>query len=87
MGTTNLADIIFILGGVGSTNGLTTIALSPGDQTWGQLDSPLPSDWSYLSAVTVGTRLYVLGGKTVTGLSSDMWSYQAIFTITFPIIR
>jgi DNA-binding CsgD family transcriptional regulator len=87
MGVTNLADIIFILGGVGSTENLTTIALSPGEQDWGQLESPLPGNWTFLNAVTVGTRLYVMGGKTDEGLSADMWSYQAIFTITFPIIR
>ncbi|MFZ2096334.1 MAG: kelch repeat-containing protein [Anaerolineales bacterium] len=87
MGITNLADIIFILGGIGATDNLSTIALSSGDQNWGQLQSPLHSDWSFLNAVTVGTRLYVLGGKTDAGLSTDMWSYQAIFTITFPIIR
>jgi DNA-binding CsgD family transcriptional regulator len=87
MGITNLADIIFILGGIGATDNLTTIALSSGDQNWGQLQSPLQSDWSFLDAVTVGTRLYVLGGKTDAGLSTEMWSYQAIFTITFPIIR
>jgi DNA-binding CsgD family transcriptional regulator/N-acetylneuraminic acid mutarotase len=87
MGTTNLADIIFVIGGIGLEDNLTTIALSPGDHNWGQLESPIPNGWSFLSAATVGTRLYVLGGKTEAGASNQMWSYQAIFTIIFPIIR
>ena len=87
MGITNLADIIFILGGIDTSDNLTTIALSPNDTNWGQLESPLPSQWSYLRAITVGTRLYALGGKTGEIASDQMWSYQAIFTITFPIIR
>jgi DNA-binding CsgD family transcriptional regulator len=87
MGITNLADIIFVLGGIGAENDLMTIALSPGDKDWGQLESPLPSGLSYPGAVTVGTRLYVLGGKTSNGGSDQVWSYQVIFTITLPIIR
>ena len=87
MGITNLADIIFIIGGIGSEDNLTSIALSSSDSNWGQLQSPLQSDWAFLGAATVGTRLYALGGETQTGLYDQMWSYQAIFTITFPIIR
>jgi hypothetical protein len=63
------------------------IALSQEDKDWGQLEAPLQKGWSLLGAVTVGTRLYALGGSTEAGLSQQMWSYQAIFTITLPIIR
>jgi N-acetylneuraminic acid mutarotase len=87
MGITNLADIIFIVGGIGSNDDLTTIAFSPGDTNWGQVEAPIPSNWSFLGAVTVGTRLYALGGVTDTILYTKMWSYQAIFTVTLPIIR
>jgi DNA-binding CsgD family transcriptional regulator len=87
MGITTLADIIFIIGGIGSDASPTAIALSPGDNNWGQIETPIQNNWSYLGAVSVGTRLYALGGETETGLSTNMWSYQAIFTITLPIIR
>jgi DNA-binding CsgD family transcriptional regulator/N-acetylneuraminic acid mutarotase len=87
MGITNLADIIFIIGGTTNDDDLTMIALSQEDKDWGQLEAPLQKGWSLLGAVTVGTRLYALGGSTEAGLSQQMWSYQAIFTITLPIIR
>ena len=87
MGITNLADIIFILGGIGAEDNLTTIALSPGDKNWGQLQAPLQSGLAFPGAATVGTRLYVMGGKTGSAASDQVWSYQAIFTITLPIIR
>jgi hypothetical protein len=87
MGITNLADIIFIIGGIGPDENLTTIALSSGDADWGQIQAPLQKGWSFLGAVTIGTRLYALGGRTDAGMINQMWSYQAIFTITLPIIR
>jgi DNA-binding CsgD family transcriptional regulator len=87
MGIATLADIIFIIGGIGSDSSPITIALSPGDNNWGQIETPIQDNWSYLGAVSVGTRLFALGGETETGLSTTMWSYQAIFTITLPIIR
>jgi DNA-binding CsgD family transcriptional regulator len=87
MGITNLADIIFIIGGLGSNDNPPTIALSSGDTSWGQLPSPISNGWTFLGATTVGTRLYVLGGKDGETLTTEMWSYQAIFTITLPIIR
>jgi len=87
MGITNLADIIFIIGGTGPDENRTVIALSLNEPNWGQIESPVPSGWSLLGAATVGTRFYALGGKTGVGLSDQTWSYQAIFTITLPIIR
>jgi len=87
MGIANLADIIFIIGGTSTDDGLTMIALPQEDKDWGQVETPLQIGWSYLGAVTVGTRLYALGGETAEGLNTVMWSYQAIFTITLPIVR
>jgi DNA-binding CsgD family transcriptional regulator/N-acetylneuraminic acid mutarotase len=87
MGITNLADIIFIIGGTGSADDLTMISLSQEYNEWRKLETPLQQGWSFLGAVTVGTRLYALGGTTKDGFNSQMWSYLAIFTITLPIIR
>ncbi len=87
MGITNLADIIFIIGGTGPDENRSVIALSLDELDWGQIEAPLQSGWSFLGAATVGTRLYALGGKTEEGLSDQTWSYQAIFTITLPIVR
>jgi DNA-binding CsgD family transcriptional regulator len=87
MGITNLADIIFVVGGQGSEEKPAVIAISPDEETWGQIEAPIQNGWSFLAAVTVGTRFYVLGGKTEENLTSLMWSYQAVYTIRLPIIR
>jgi len=87
MAIANLADIIFLIGGKGSDDKLAVIALSPEEPNWGQIEAPLQSGWSFLGALTIGTRLYLLGGSTDEGLSNQMWYYQVIFTITLPIIH
>jgi DNA-binding CsgD family transcriptional regulator/N-acetylneuraminic acid mutarotase len=87
MGITNLADIIIIIGGTSPEDELTTITLSQEDEDWRKLETPVQQGWSFLGASTIGTRLYALGGETESGLIHQMWSYQAIFMITLPIIR
>jgi DNA-binding CsgD family transcriptional regulator len=87
MGITNLADIIFVIGGTNPNDELTMISLEQNDKEWMKLVTPLEQGWSFLGAVTVGSHLYALGGQTEAGYYSKMWSYQAIFTITLPIVR
>lgn len=87
LAASTIADVIVVIGGTNTEDSLTTIALSQEDANWGQLEAPIPRGWSSLGAVAVGSRLYVLGGNTNTGLCTQVWSYQAIFTITLPIIR
>lgn len=87
MGIANLADIIFLIGGKGPDNNLAVIALSTEQPNWGQIEAPFQSGWSFLGTLTVGTRLYLLGGSNSEGVSNKMWYYQVIFTITLPIIH
>ncbi len=87
MGITNLADSIFLVGGEGVEDNLTTIALAPGEKNWGQLETSIQSGLTFPGAATVGSRLYVVGGKSQGEISDQVWAYQAIFTITLPIIR
>lgn len=87
MGTANLANIIFIIGGAESASQLTTIALIPEETDWVRIDNPLNIGWSFLGTTTIGTRFYALGGKTESGMFTKMWSYQAIYTISLPIVR
>ena len=87
MGIANLANIIFVIGGAQQNHNLATIALIPEETDWVKIDNPLENGWSFLGATTIGTRLYALGGKTGEGLTNQMWSYQAVFTISLPIVR
>jgi DNA-binding CsgD family transcriptional regulator/energy-converting hydrogenase Eha subunit B len=85
MGVANIADITYIIGGQGSEPALAGLAYQ--QNKWGLIETPLLQSWTSLSMATLGTRLYVLGGTTAEGLSNQAWSYQAIFTITLPIVR
>jgi DNA-binding CsgD family transcriptional regulator len=87
MGITNLADMIFIIGGTSPEDDLSVIALSQEDAEWKKLETPMLPGWFFLGATTIGSRLYALGGEIESVLSNQMWSYQALFTITLPIVR
>jgi DNA-binding CsgD family transcriptional regulator/N-acetylneuraminic acid mutarotase len=87
MGIANLADIIFIIGGEGTEPNLAVIALSPDEKNWGQIEAPIKPDWTFLNSSTIGTRLYAIGGINGDSYADQTWSYQAIFTISLPIIR
>jgi DNA-binding CsgD family transcriptional regulator len=86
MGITNLANIIFVIGGTMSSDDFTTIALIPDETDWGQIDNPIEKGWISLGATNIGTRLYALGGINNEGLNNQMWSYQVLFTISLPIL-
>ena len=87
MGISSIADIIFLIGGITSDNNLTMIALSEEDNKWGQVDAPIQKSLAYLGATTIGTKMYTLGGETKSEMNQQMWSYQAVFIITLPIIQ
>ena len=90
MGVASIADgLIHIIGGQGSEPALAGLAyLYLAQQNeWRQIETPLQQSWTSLGVATLGTRLYVLGGTTAEGLSNQVWSYQAIFTISLPIVR
>jgi len=87
MGVTSVADMVFVLGGEDPVADLNTIVLLQGSNEWSKLDSPVSKGWSFLNIVAIGNRLYAMGGRNAEGLVTDMWSYQAFYTITLPIIR
>jgi DNA-binding CsgD family transcriptional regulator/N-acetylneuraminic acid mutarotase len=87
MGMTNIADSIYLIGGEGSQEPYKVLVFSPYQNEWGQLEAPTPQKWSMLAAVTIGTRLFALGGISEAGLVNEVWSYQVIYINTLPIIR
>jgi N-acetylneuraminic acid mutarotase len=87
MGIANIADIIYLLGGEGPNQDIVVLAYDPRDETWGQIEAPLPVNWNSLGSYPIGTRLFALGGRTEEGLVNGMWGFQALFTISLPIIR
>jgi DNA-binding CsgD family transcriptional regulator len=87
MGITNIADIIFIIGGTNSIDETAVIARSEEDANWGQVETPIDKGYYYLRTAAVGPKMYILGGESEESLNTQMWSYQAIYIITLPIIK
>ncbi len=86
-GITNFANIIYILGGVGETEGAVLESLElTSDQAWVSFDPPGNQSWAFPGAVLVNTKIHVLGGE-IEGLPTQQHaSYEAIYSIRVPII-
>jgi DNA-binding CsgD family transcriptional regulator len=88
MGITNIADIIYLVGGEGEdSENLSPLEYIPSLNIWGQFENPLPQHWSFMGLVNLDTRLLAIGGKVDGEPSPISMVYQAIYTISIPLIR
>jgi len=89
MGVAHLAGLVYLLGGAGSQGISADLpALQYHIQTdrWFEFESaPEPAGESP-AVLPAGNFLYVIGGETQTGLSASHQAYQAIYTISVPVI-
>jgi len=89
MGLAILAEHIFLLGGDGTAGQLPAhpaLQYLAGFDTWqSAIASPFPMG-SGTALVGLDSRLYVIGGRFMGILVADCYSYQALYTINFPII-
>jgi len=87
-GVVSFADIIYIIGGLDSGKGAkTSLQYHPQDDKWMPFESLQEQDWSFMGVQSLGTNLYIWGGELGGIQTNQLWSYQAIYTIVFPIIR
>lgn len=92
MGTASVADIIHVFGGEGlqgesHPDGNLAWKYFPKNDVWEEFLVPNNQTWVYLKAVPLGTQIFTLGGE-LEGKTSDInASYQAIFTVTIPVVR
>jgi DNA-binding CsgD family transcriptional regulator/N-acetylneuraminic acid mutarotase len=88
IGIASIADIIHVVGGQGQeTESLPALEYSPQSDEWQMFERPEVDKWSYLGMVALETHLYALGGITGDTPSSLNMSYQAIYTISIPLVR
>lgn len=87
MGVTSIADIVYIVGGLGEGERRFS-ALTYFDQTseWGEIETPPGDVAAWISVAARATNLIVLGGKRQSRILSDTSLYQAIYTVSFPIV-
>jgi len=90
MGITSLASAIYLTGGLDENNQAAdpvTLQFLVQTNQWSLFETP-PSTIGALPALLAeGDYLYVLGGETADGLSASNQSYQAIYTISVPILQ
>ncbi len=88
MGMTNIADVIYIFGGEGiDRQGLPPLEYSPQLNRWQELQNPLPFKWTKLGLISIEMRLFALGGDIEGIPTGKNLSYQAIYTISIPLVR
>ena len=86
MGVTSIADFIYVVGGIGVANSaLPPLQYSLQQNQWQIFQEPISKPWSYLGLVPLNTRLYSIGGRLRKLPIAQNLSYQANYTIYFPI--
>lgn len=87
MGLTSIADIIYLFGGKRANEPISNaLAYFSNEQEWRSIDDPLVEIGELPATVSQGTQIYVFGGDTDNGTTSVSQIYQAIYTISFPVI-
>ncbi len=88
IGIASIADIIHVVGGQDQgTEALPALEYSPQSDEWQMFERPAVGKWSYLGMVALETHLYALGGMVNEAPSNLNMSYQAIYTISIPLVR
>ena len=88
MGITSLADILHIVGGQGEGDAaLTPLDYFPQNDEWQMIESPFEGTWSSLGLVPLETRLHAVGGELNGKPTGMTLSYQAIYTISIPLVH
>lgn len=87
MGTCTVADIVHVIGGVTEeSQALQPFVYFPQEDQWMDFKDILGSSWSHLGAATLETHLFAIGGLWNDTVSDRNYSYQAIYTISLPLL-
>ena len=82
----NIADTIYIFGGETQNSNRIGLIYFPQTNNWQSLEtSPFPLGEDFGMTV-LGTNLFFIGGKFDTSYSDQTLTYQAIITLSIPII-
>jgi N-acetylneuraminic acid mutarotase len=88
MGIASLADIVHVVGGKGDEGTtLTPLDYFPQSDEWQMIQSPFQGTWSSLGLVPLETRLHAVGGELDGKPTGMTLSYQAIYTISIPLVH
>lgn len=88
-GVLSIADIIYVIGGEGTPGeqGSIVVEYVPLTDEWQSVESMILNVWSHFGAAVLGTQLYMIGGRIDGAIVDQNLTYQAIFTVLFPVTR
>jgi DNA-binding CsgD family transcriptional regulator/N-acetylneuraminic acid mutarotase len=89
MGIAELAGLVYLVGGTGDEGAAEPAGLQylPQTDQWFAFESAPEPPGASPAVLAAGNFLHTLGGENQAGLSAFHQSYQAIFTISVPIIN
>ena len=87
MSAASVVDTLLILGGTDlNDKGASSFHFFPSLGTWVEEEQPIPQPWTGLAAVPFEQFVYVVGGTLGKQATSQLKSYQAVYTILIPIV-
>ena len=88
VGTASLADSIYVAGGEGCEgNKPVFLMYAHIPDSWQALDNTFSQPFSHAGLVSLGSQVYIFGGRLEDLPSAQNLAYQAIYTISIPIVR
>jgi DNA-binding CsgD family transcriptional regulator/N-acetylneuraminic acid mutarotase len=88
MGMAAISSYLQIIGGVSENNEPSPALLyNVQSDQWSTFEPVNKELWTDLTVVSLGSRIYILGGKLDGKPTNKVLSYQAIYTIAAPIIN
>lgn len=85
VGVVAIADVVHVVGEQPTAPHPYALSYFPEADEWHTIDLPFSEPWSQPGVAALGTRLFVLGGRTPAGITDQHWSYQAIYTLLIPV--
>ncbi len=86
VGVTTIADIIYVLGGLGQPDTRAGLLYFSQNDTWQQIEAAPQPIGAHFGLVSISTRLHLVGGVMGAQPSAQHLAYQAILTLSIPII-
>ena len=88
MGSASLAGSIYLAGGLGEANSpAAPLEYLPRTDQWLPFEAPPEPAGAFPALLPLDTNLHLLGGRSSGGPDASHQSYQAIYTILFPVVR
>jgi hypothetical protein len=74
------------LGGISQANSNYGLIYIPQSDTWQSLEAAPQPLGAYFGLTSIGPQLYIVGGKVDASPSDQNLTYQALITLSIPII-